>query len=284
MSILALSHGFTSMTTIGLISPGAMGASVGAAALSDGKNVVWASEGRSADTHQRAESAGLRDCGTLDDLVASADIILSVCPPHDAEPVAKSVADRNFSGVFVDCNAISPMKTVKLSEQFDRFVDGGIVGGPAWRSEAGTCLYLSGIEANEIAQLFTGSPLHTQVISDDIGAASAMKMTFAAYTKGSTALLVAILGVAERYGVRETLEQQWGESFTTQTHQRVLGSSHKAWRFSGEMLEIAETFAGAELPGGFHQAAAEVFERLAVFKEGNADSVEQLLVELNKRS
>ena len=270
------------MTTIGLISPGAMGTSVGAAALNNCQQVIWAGDGRSKATHQRAKDAGLTDCKTMDALVDGAEIVLSVCPPHDAEPIAQAVADRNFSGIYVDCNAVSPSKTKQLAAMFPDFVDGGIVGGPAWQAEAGTCLYLSGTRGNEIASLFENSPLHTNVISNDIGAASAMKMVFAAYTKGSTALLTAILGTAEFHGVRAVLENQWGEEFTAQTHQRLIGNSRKAWRFAGEMREIAETFQEAEMPAGFHNAAAEVFEKLDVFKEGNADSIESLLNELAK--
>lgn len=270
------------MTTIGLISPGAMGASVGAAALGNCEQVIWAGDSRSPATHQRAEDAGLTDCDQIDHLVERADIIFSVCPPHDAESVAETVSTQGFRGVFVDCNAISPTKTKHLAERFERFVDGGIVGGPAWHADAGTCLYLSGGEAADIANLFSGSPLHTHVISSEVGVASAMKMVFAAYTKGSIALLTAILGTADHFGVRDTLEAQWGESFAEQTRQRLTGSSHKAWRFAGEMREIAETFAEAGFPAGFHDATAEVFERLEGFKDGNADSLETLLEELKR--
>ena len=272
------------MTTIGLISPGAMGAAVGAAALGNCDRVLWAGEERSRATHQRAKEAGLTDCGNVDRMTQEAEIILSICPPHDAGTVAQQVADRRFKGLFVECNAVSPAKTLDLASRFDRFLDGGIVGGPPRLADARTCLYLSGDEANLVADLFTGSPLNTHVISDEPGAASAMKMVFAAYTKGSTALLTAILGVAEHYDVRDTLEARWGDAFTQQTHRRLLGNSAKAWRFTGEMREIANTFAGAGLPDGFHMAAAEVFERLAKFKDSNAESIDLLLSALNKQN
>jgi hypothetical protein len=92
-------------------------------------------------------------------------------------------------------------------------------------------------------------------------------MGYAAYTKGTTALLTAILGMVEKEGVREELARQWGDSFTGQTVKRVCANTAKAWRFVGEMHEIAATFREAGLPGGFHEAAAEVFERLAAFKD-----------------
>ena len=272
------------MTVIGLISPGQMGASIGAAASHSATRVIWAGDGRSKASHTRASDAGLENGGTIDTLVKDSDIILSVCPPHDAEDVALQVKQHAFPGLFVDCNAIAPEKSRQIAERFgyQNFVDGGIVGGPAWKSESGTRLYLSGDRSKEIAALFDNSPLETTIISDEIGAASAMKMVFAAYTKGTTALLAAILGVAEKEGVRNVLESQWGQTFTEQTYQRVVANSAKAWRFEGEMQEIAATFENAGLPGGFHTAAAAVFERLAQFKDEPAADIVELLKALNQ--
>ena len=272
------------MTVIGLISPGQMGASIGAAASHSATRVIWAGDGRSKASHTRASDAGLENGGTIDTLVKDSDIILSVCPPHDAEDVALQVKQHAFPGLFVDCNAIAPEKSRQIAERFgyQNFVDGGIVGGPAWKSESGTRLYLSGDRSKEIAALFDNSPLETTIIPGEIGAASAMKMVFAAYTKGTTALLAAILGVAEKEGVRNVLESQWGQTFTEQTYQRVVANSAKAWRFEGEMQEIAATFENAGLPGGFHTAAAAVFERLAQFKDEPAADIVELLKALNQ--
>ena len=109
-----------------------------------------------------------------------------------------------------------------------------------------------------------------------------MKMVSPAYTKGTTALLAAILGVAEKEGVRNILESQWGQAFTEQTHQRITGNAAKAWRFEGEMREIAATFENAGLPGGFHSAAAEVFEKLSQFKNEPTADIVELMKALNQ--
>ena len=269
------------MKTVGLISPGEMGASVGAAAISK-TAVIWAGGGRSAESHDRATSAGLSDCGTLEQMTKTAEIILSVCPPHNAASVAKEISSLGYEGLFVDCNAVSPQKTRQLSEHFDpgSFVDGGIVGGPAWKAASGTCLYLSGKNAAMISSLFEDSPLQTNIISEEIGAASAMKMAFAAYTKGSIALLAAILGVAEKQGVRDVLEAQWGDAFTDKTHAQLVNSAVKAWRFSGEMHEIADTFAESGFPDGFHRSAADIYERLAGFKGHGPEEITEYLQQL----
>ena len=267
------------MTVVGLVSPGEMGASVGAAAKLNATTVLWASEGRSNASHLRAIKADLTDSGTLRNMANRADIILSICPPHDAESLARQISELDFGGLFVDCNAIAPQKSKKLSAFFEngRYVDGAIIGGPAWQEESGTRLYLSGSAADEIVGLFKQSPLLTRIISHDISDASALKMAFAAYTKGSIALLASILTVSESYGVREALAEQWGNNFTQQTHQRLIATAVKGWRFEAEMHEIADTFLQAELPDGFHRAAADIYARMTEFKDNPPQNISQLL-------
>jgi 3-hydroxyisobutyrate dehydrogenase-like beta-hydroxyacid dehydrogenase len=259
------------MRHIGLLHPGAMGASVGAAARSNHHTVLWASSGRSAGTAKRASRADLEDAGTVAELLKRSEIVLSVCPPHAAEDVAREVAQLGFAGIYVECNAICPDRTRDIQRIVEKagadYVDGGIIGGPAWTPEGHTHLYLSGPRAGEVAACFVGSLLKAPVISDRIGAASALKMGYAAYTKGTTALLTAILGMVEKEGVRAELAQQWGDTFTAQAVRRVCTNTAKAWRFVGEMHEIAATFRGAGLPGGFHEAAADIYERLEAFQD-----------------
>lgn len=264
------------MTKVGLLHPGAMGISVGASAQNSGCTVYWAAAGRSLHTRQRAEEHNLREVETLAELVQQCEVILSVCPPHAAEEVAQEVLEAGFHGLYLDANAISPERSRRIghmvSEHGGRFVDGGIVGGPAW--EPGTTwLYLSGQEAATAAACFTAGPLETEILAGGIGQASALKMCFAAYTKGTTALLAAILATADAEGVRATLNKQWERSwpgFAEQTEKRVRQVTAKAWRFAGEMEEIVATFEAAAVPNGFYTAAAELYERLAHFKEASA--------------
>lgn len=258
---------------IGLLHPGAMGAAVGAAARGNGHSVFWASEGRSQATKARATAHGLEDAGTLAALCARCDVILAICPPHAAEQVARAVIACGWRGLYVDANAISPERAVRVGKLLwargAEFVDGGIIGGPPWTAGE-TVLSLAGRRAGEIAEVFAGGPLEVRVLGEEVGEASALKMCYAAWTKGTTALLAAILATAEELGVREFLYEQWARDdakMPASTEGRVRRSSAKAWRFAGEMEEIAATFRGAGLPGGFHEAAAAVYERLAGFKD-----------------
>jgi len=241
--------------TVGLLHPGEMGAAVGAVLRGRGHRVVWASEGRSAETRARAEAAGLEDVGTAAE-VARSEIVFSICPPHAALEVAGSA---RFGGVYVDANAVSPATAAKVADAVDEFVDGGIVGSPP-REPGTTRLYLSGERAAEVAELFAGSALDARVVSN----ASAVKMAYAAWSKGTAAMLLAIRELARREGVEETLLAEWDISLPElrERYERAERSAEaKGWRWVGEMEEIAATFEAAGLPPGFHQAAAEVFRR-----------------------
>ncbi len=245
--------------TVGLLHPGEMGAAIGRALRDAGARVVWASDGRSGATTKRAEDAGLEDVATASALSQESDVILSVCPPHAAKDVAGTVA--GFEGIYVDANAISP-STARTIEA-DRLVDGGIIGPPPHRSGT-TRLYLSGPGAQSAADLFDGTTIDARVLSSEIGDASALKMTYAAWTKGTAALLLAIRATAEAEGVDEALSEEWRLSLPElpEALERARRSADaKGWRWVGEMEEIAATFAADDLPDGFHLAAAEMFRR-----------------------
>ena len=259
---------------IGLLHPGAMGAAVGASLVGVGHRVSWVSEGRSRATRERAGEAGLEDVGSLPDLARKSRVLLSICPPEFALEVAESAAAAGFTGLFVDANAISPataraVAQAAISGGAEAFVDGGIIGLPP-RKAGTTRLYLSGDGASTVAGLFNGGPLEAVAIAGGPGAASALKMAYAAYTKGTAALLAAILAMADAEGVAGPLSEEWALSqpeLAASGKGRAVGGSAKAWRWAPEMEEIADTFAGSGLPDGFHRGAAEIFRRLEEFKD-----------------
>jgi 3-hydroxyisobutyrate dehydrogenase-like beta-hydroxyacid dehydrogenase len=263
----------------GFLHPGEMGASVAAACA--GRR-VWASEHRSPATAARADAARIEDVGDVRTLVEIADTIVSVCPPDAALAQARAVAALDFRGVYVDANATSPETVRQVASLFEHAVDGGIVGPPAHRPGT-TRLYLSGPDADEVARRWVGSALDARVIGDRPGAASALKACYAAWTKGTSALLLAIIAVARVEGVDAALTAEWGISQTDllQRANRVAeGSAPKAWRFAGEMDEIAATFRDAGLPTGFHDAAADVFRRLSVFKDAAPPALDAVIESL----
>jgi 3-hydroxyisobutyrate dehydrogenase-like beta-hydroxyacid dehydrogenase len=233
---------------VGLLHPGEMGSSVGRVLQANGHDVVWVPDGRSDATRERARPFAAAT--SIAEVARQADVILSICPPHAALDVARTV--DGFRGIYVDANAISPMRAREVAALHPRFVDGGIVGGPP--DEPGTTMYLSGGEAATVAALFEGSNLEPHVCGD----ASAVKMAYAAWSKGTAAMLLAIRDVARHFDV----EHEW-QLATPELADRLAAAERsaaaKGWRWIGEMEEIADTFAAAGRPDGFHRAAAEVY-------------------------
>ncbi len=258
------------MTTIGVLHPGEMGAAIAAGFRAGGADVVWVGAGRSPATLARAVTAGLRDVHSLGALVAEVDVVVSVCPPDAAVSLAESVAACGFAGTYVDANAISPATAGAVDEHVSaggaRYVDGGIIGGPD-----APRLFLAGADAAQVA-IECGDPVESVVLDGGPYSASALKMVYAGWTKATTALLLALVTAARELGVEEALRAEWGRSQPALDRRLdgAVASTRKAWRWEGEMVEIARTLEGAGLPGGFHLAAADVFARLAALKDGPA--------------
>src|SRR6266516_4589485 len=263
------------LKTLALLHPGEMGAAIGACLRGRGLRVVWASAGRSAATRSRANAAGLEDLGALERALGVADIVLSVCPPHGAPALAREVAGHGFKGIYVDANAISPATVRNIGRVLEAseatFVDGGIIGPPPVPGVSSR-IYLSGGRARDIAVVFAGSNLEAIPLEGAAGAASALKACYAAWTKGTTALLAAIRALAIHEGVEAALLEEWKRSQPElpKRSEAVTVQARKAWRWIGEMEEIAASFEAAGLSGGFHRAAADIYRKLEAFKDGDA--------------
>jgi 3-hydroxyisobutyrate dehydrogenase-like beta-hydroxyacid dehydrogenase len=254
------------MATVGLLHPGEMGAAVGGCLVSVGHEVLWDPAGRSRATTGRALAAELTGV-KFDRLIAKSSVILSICPPHAALDVAHQVAEAGYSGLYVDANAISVATAQQVAAVVAAagatYVDGGIIGQPP--EVAGhTRLYLSGPHADRIRPLFNRSRLEARITEGPPYAASSVKMAYAAWTKGSSALLLAARALARAGGVERTLLAEWQlsqPSLTDQSERSATAAAAKGWRWIGEMEEIAASMSAVGLPDGFHEAAAEVYDR-----------------------
>jgi 3-hydroxyisobutyrate dehydrogenase-like beta-hydroxyacid dehydrogenase len=250
---------------VGLLFPGEMGALVGSAV--DGE-VLWASEGRSEATRKRAES--LSDVGTVRELVAASDVVISVCPPGIAEDVAGEVAAEGFDGIYLEANAIAPER-VKRIAGYLRCVDGSVI------SRSDVNLYLSGNEDDvaAIAALFPEGEVKPIPLEGGVGAASALKMAFGGWNKIGTALTAQAYAIARAYGVDDALAAEGVDA------ERFVRSARKAWRWAPEMEEVAETAEALGLPGGMGRGAADLFRRWEAHRDQRAD-LEALLRDLSR--
>jgi 3-hydroxyisobutyrate dehydrogenase-like beta-hydroxyacid dehydrogenase len=266
------------MATVGLLHPGEMGAAVGGCLVSLGHTVLWDPAGRSRASTGRALAAELSGVG-MPVLVARSSVIVAICPPHAALEVAGQVAAAGYSGIYVDANAISVATAARVASTVEMggaaYVDGGIIGPPP-EIAGHTRLYLSGARAGEVRALFGRSALEARIAEGPPFAASAVKMAYAAWTKGTGALLLAARALARAEGVERTLLAEWAQSqpaLGPQSERSAVSAAAKGWRWVAEMDEIAASMAAAGLPPGFHEAAAEIFDRAAQSETAGAAQV-----------
>ncbi len=257
--------------TVAIIAPGEMGSAVGRRLRERGARIVTALAGRSAASVARAERAGF---GAIDDrarLVAEAQLILSIVPPGEAVALAESfvpaLAAAREKPVYVDCNAVAPETALRIGAILARaqcpYVDAGIIGPPPSPSGR-TVFYASGDAAAELARL-APLGLEVRVLKAPIGAASALKMSYAGLTKGITALGSAIALGAARGGTTEALIQELRESQPALLPYlaRLPTMFPKAYRWVAEMEEIAQFLAADPAGQQIYHGAAQLYARLA---------------------
>jgi 3-hydroxyisobutyrate dehydrogenase-like beta-hydroxyacid dehydrogenase len=259
------------VTTVGIVSPGAMGSAVGAALVRGGARVVTSVDGRSPRTARLAERAGLETVPDLATVLDHADCVLSIVPPEAAESVAADVTEAalrvSARPLLADLNAVSPVSARRIEEAAAAggidMVDGSISGAPPW--QPGTRIYLSGARAAEIAELPWDGVVGI-VVGENVGAASAVKMSTASIYKGTTALLAHALLAAEANGVLEHVLadlRAGAPELVANVERRLATAATKAERYVGEMREIAATQEETGLTPALFEAIAEVYSELA---------------------
>ncbi len=257
--------------SVGILSPGEMGHTIGGVLRENGLQVLTHLGGRSGRSRSLAERAGMEDTPSLEELVRQADMLLCVLVPARAVTVAQEVAAAIAAAqadiLYVDCNAIAP-STVRLVGDAilnagGRFADVGIVGPPP--RKPGTRFYASGPGANEFAGL-SDFGLDVRVMGDEIGQASGIKMCYAALTKGLQALGTELLLAARLMGFEETLRAEQRESIPdvlAWLERSLPPMPPKAYRWVGEMEEIATCFSDLGLTPNILLGAADMYRFVA---------------------
>jgi putative dehydrogenase len=237
------------MAVIGVIAQGMMGSGVGRRLRESGAEVRTLLSGRSPASAERAKAAGMVAAANERELLAGADFFLSILPPAEAEPLARRLAPTltalDRKPVYIDCNAVSPQTAIRIGEVVAPtgadFIDGGIIGGPP-RPGYSPTIYASGPTAGQTAVLRDWG-IDWRVIDGPIGAASALKMSYAGITKGTTAIASAMLLGAARFGCSEALIAELTESqpeMLARFRQGIPRMYDKAYRWVGEMEEISD--------------------------------------------
>jgi 3-hydroxyisobutyrate dehydrogenase-like beta-hydroxyacid dehydrogenase len=272
--------------TVAVLHPGSMGAAVARELAANTEGVLWLPPGRSAATAERAIAAGLTAVDNPEELFERADVIVSVCPPG---PAADGVADlalkHEFRGIFVDANAISPMRVTRMATRLVAagmdVVDASIIGAPPSATST-TSVYLSG-EARSVkvvADLLAGTHCVAKDLDRPIGAASALKLAYASYTKTTTVLAGLAHALAAHHGLQSELLAEATETVAgtpLAEPNQIIGGAGKAWRWTPEFAEMADAFEDADLPAEVSQAATLILRHWTDLKDDSGAGIEQVL-------
>ena len=259
------------VNTVAIMSPGDMGHAVGQVLSESGIGVITCTDGRSQRTKNLAEMAGLRQVASLEDMVIQADLVLSIMVPSKAMSFVREISPHFESSktptYFADCNAVSPQSALAMAEVINqaggKFIDGGIIGTAPTKGDTPR-FYVSGPDASVVMEL-DGRGIIVKAIGNKVGQASGIKMCYAALTKGTNTLHVALLTAASRMGLTDDLRKEF--EFSQKSHlaamekgiSRLPANSH---RWIGEMEEIAATFENLGVTPNFHKGAAEIYKML----------------------
>lgn len=253
---------------IAVIAPGAMGAGVAQRLQARGADVAVTLQSRSAASAARAVGLAVQESEVA--LAGWADAILSIVPPGEAIALAARLApvlcSRGAGVIFADCNAISPatMQVIAASLPGVRLADIAIIGGPPKGEGPGPRFYAAGEAAQALTPL-AGWGIDLRPMAGDIGAASALKMSYAGITKGLIAIASAMALGALRAGAADTLFAELAESqpaLLAQLRRSMSGMPDKAYRWVAEMEEISAFLADMPFAPAF-LAAARHYEAIA---------------------
>ena len=258
---------------IGVVSPGDMGQAIAGRLKEAGLNVYTPLEGRSERTKALARAAGITDSGSMEKLVATCELVISVINPGESLNVVRQVAaamkKTGRKIAFADLNAVSP-QTARDADRIIRdaggmFIDGGIIGPPPRGEKDKPRIYVSGPDAYLMEQI-NHPNLLIRVMSERIGDASGVKMCYAAMTKGTTALAVELLVAARKLGVEQALEKELRDSRADvfDWQMKTLPSvPPKAYRWVPEMQEIAKTFGELGMTRRIFEGATDMYAMMA---------------------
>ena len=260
------------LKTVAILSPGDMGHSVGKVLGEHGFDVITCLLGRSDRTKRLALEGNFRVVSTINQLVKEADVVLSILVPDYAQTVAEEVAGAlritESSGYFADCNAVSPRKSLLIADIINNagghYIDGGIIGGSPGKGGSAPRFYVSGPDSDLLMAL-DGKGITVKSVGDTIGRASGIKMCYAALTKGTNTLQVALLLAAHRMGLLSELADEFAFSQQDQLRKMestIPGLPANAHRWIGEMQEIAQTFDDVCVTSQFHIGAAVIYDLL----------------------
>lgn len=266
-------------TTFALVATGAMGAAIGQRLVENGARVMTVLDGRSDASIARAKAAGLEAVPA--EALADADVFLSIVPPNEALALAKTIGATAKVKArilpYLDLNAKSPALAREIAAALDAdglaMVDGTIIGAPPKPGTPSPAVYLAGPVGDSVA-LLRKYGLDAKFVDGGIGAAAALKMSYAAITKGLTALCTASVLAAHRAGATEALFAELATSqpaLLAYLRRAIPDMLPKAYRWDPEMREITTYIGEPALGGAIYEGAAQLYRMIADDLKGDGE-------------
>jgi L-threonate 2-dehydrogenase len=256
---------------VAVVAPGNMGAAVARRLTEHGVKVLTTLAGRGDASVSRAAAAGMIDVPL--DRLTGAEIVLSILPPAHALSFADQMAPLLLAAerkpVFVDCNAVSPQTARQIGAVVSGtgapFIDGSIIGLAPKPGQPSPHFYASGASAARL-QVLGQYGLDVRVLDGPVGAASALKMSYAGINKGLAAIAAAMILAASRSGATEALYREMSESLPGllgSLRRQIPDMLPKAYRWVAEMREIAEFASEDAATHEVFVGFAELFARIS---------------------
>lgn len=274
--------------TIGVLHPGEMGAALVAQARRKGASVLWCPSGRSQATHDRATRTGLTPVSDLHELLDRAEVVVSICSSTAAVHVATQVALEGYKGVYVEANATSPQRCIRVAQRLTHsgaeVVDAAVFGTPTPDRAAKIVLYLAGRSSDieTVALLFEGTAVEPVRLDGGIGTASALQMAYAGYQKTAAVMAAVAHALAARYGVTAPLvaEARRAPPPPLADPNQLRGAAARAWSWTPELHELADALEDEELPRDLALAAAAISFRWHEDRDNPRLPLETVLAQL----
>ena len=225
---------------------------------------------------------------SFENLILNSQFIISIIPPSASQQTAKNISfySKKLSKpvIYIDANAISPKTTLdiendfyKNAEQSSIYIDGSIIGGPP-NDNYKPNLYLSGKNIKKIDKMKSNA-FNIINLGEETKLASSLKMCYASWTKGSSALIISMLLLAEKSNVLFQLLDELNYSqkeLITKMIKTFPSISEKSYRWIAEMEEIASTYYENELNPGALDNASSIYKLISRNKNKLAKFLDQI--------
>jgi len=213
--------------------------------------------------------------------IRGARIVVSAVTAASSTDVAREAAAALVGGqIFADINSVSPgtkRANAKLIEGAGgHYVDVAVMA-PIPPYGLKVPILLGGAKAADLAALLTPAGMNFDVVADDIGTASAIKMCRSVMIKGMEALVVECLLGARHYGVEDRVlasleetfpQMKWDERADYLVSRVVVHGRRRA----AEMREVAVTIREAGLEPFMSGATARCQDRISDIVDAGAGS------------